>query len=166
MGNSSFTQYTVYFHEHVVPVLEHLGNKLYHLSLEKFKFVDVEAIGESCPKLQTLRLSKILSFCNAAHSPRFPLLMLDSLTILNTKSCRITDQSLRQLLTSQRLRAIHLHSVPSFSDHLLFSILQVGAQGNLEQLRLQQCNSISVTGLSLLLSCPSPLSRLSCWGCG
>ena len=84
----------VYFHEHVVPLLDQLGNKLTQLSLEKyftffwlvmrpidqqidfialnifrFKFVDVEAIGESCPKLQNLRLSRILSFCNT-HSPR------------------------------------------------------------------------------------------------
>ena len=90
----------------------------------RFKFVDVEAIGESCPKLQRLRLSRILSFCNT-HSPRswfvtpirhghddrnriysswslqtffcgnhqksvfrFPLLNLESLIVLNTKSCR------------------------------------------------------------------------------
>ena len=40
------------------------------LNIFRFKFVDVEAIGESCPKLQNLRLSRILSFCNT-HSPRW-----------------------------------------------------------------------------------------------
>ena len=40
------------------------------VNIFRFKFVDVEAIGESCPKLQNLRLSRILSFCNT-HSPRW-----------------------------------------------------------------------------------------------
>jgi len=165
LGNSRFTQYTVYFHEHVVPVLDHLGNKLTQLSLEKFKFVDVEAIGESCPKLQSLRLSKILSFCNTSHSPKFPLLNLETLSVLNTKSCRITEPTLRLLLASRRLTAVNLHSVNSFNDQFIFSVLQAGYLSILQQLILQECSCISAGGILLLLSSPGPLSSLSCWGC-
>ena len=46
-----------------MPVLERLGSHLIELTLEKFKFVDVDAIGENCPKLQ---VSDHLKVCNAS----------------------------------------------------------------------------------------------------
>ena len=91
LGNSNFTQYTVYFHENIVPILETLGSRLIDLRLEKFKFVDVSSIGEYCPKLQVLKLSRILSFCNMDYSSKHSLLNLQDLTILNTIGCRITE---------------------------------------------------------------------------
>ena len=110
LGNSNFTQYTVYFHEHVLPILENLGTKLLELRLEKFKFVDVSAIGEYCPKVQVLQLSRILSFCNI-DSPIHSLLNLVDLTILNTIGCRITDETMRLLLASQSLKRVHLQFI-------------------------------------------------------
>jgi len=164
LGNSSFTQYTVYFHEHVVPLLDQLGNKLTQISLEKFKFVDVEAIGESCPKLQKLRLSRILSFCNT-HSPRFPLLNLESLIVLNTKSCRITESTLRSLLTSPRISNLQLTSVAAFTDNFLFTMLQAGRLSCLREASFQHLPGLSAVGISLLLASPSPLASLASWGC-
>merc|ERR1712226_846688 len=87
------------------------------------------------------------------------------LTVLNTKSCRITEKTLRLLLASQRLTSVNLHSVNSFSDQFISSILQTGSLSWLQQLILQQCSSITVSGVSLLLGSPGPLSSLSCWGC-
>ena len=147
-----------------MPVLDHL-TKLTHLSLERFKFVDVEAIGESCPKLQSLKLSKILSFCNT-KLPRFPLLNLESLTLLNTRLCRVTETTLRSLLSSPPLSSLHLHSLPCLSDQLLLSLLQAGRLSCLSSATLQYCPNLSAVGLSLLLASPSPLSSLYCWQCG
>merc|ERR1719481_2192092 len=120
LGNSSFTQYTVYFHEQIVPVLEHLGARLVSLTLEKFKFIDVDAIGEYCPKLHTLRLSQVLSFCNIESSgSKFPLLNLRRLSIFNTKNCRVTQATLKLLLSSQRITSLQLQGVDSLDDQLL-----------------------------------------------
>jgi len=166
LGNSAFTQYTVYFHEQVVPVLESLGNRLSELTLEKFKFVDIEAIGEHCPKLQTLRLSRVLSFCNTEHSAKFPLLNLSRLTILNTKGCRITEATLRLLLTSRYLSQLTLQAVDTLTDQFLTSLLQANPMDHLHTLVLQQCHSISPVILNVLVGLVSPLSSLTLASCG
>eukprot|EP00092_Neocalanus_flemingeri_P026650 GFUD01028891.1.p1 GENE.GFUD01028891.1~~GFUD01028891.1.p1 ORF type:complete len:531 (+),score=132.72 GFUD01028891.1:105-1697(+) len=165
LGNSTFTQYTVYFHENVVPILENLGNKLLDLRLEKFKFVDITAIGEHCPKLQVLKLSRILSFCNTDYSSKHSLLNLLDLSILNTKGCRITEETLRLLLASQSLQTIHFQFIASISDQFLLSIIQDNPLDNLDQFILQQCHNITVNTLTLLLSCAAQLATLSCWSC-
>lgn len=165
LGNSNFTQYTVYFHENVVPILENLGNKLLDLRLEKFKFVDITAIGEYCPKLQVLKLSRILSFCNTDFSSKHSLLNLQDLTILNTKGCRITDETLRLLLASHYLRTVHFQFITTITDQFLLSIVQDNPLDLLDQITLQQCHNITINSLTLLLSCAAQLATLSCWSC-
>lgn len=140
LGNSNFTQYTVYFHENVVPILENLGNKLLDLRLEKFKFVDISAIGENCPKLQVLKLSRILSFCNTDYSSKHSLLNLIDLSILNTIGCRITEETLRLLLASHSLRTIHFQFIASITDQFFLSIIQDNPLDHLDQIILQQCH--------------------------
>ena len=67
LGNSVTTQYTVSLLETVLPVLNIIGAQLSHLSLENFKFFDVTTIGRLCPKLVSLKLSNILSYCRAEN---------------------------------------------------------------------------------------------------
>lgn len=140
LGNSNFTQYTVYFHENVLPILEHLGNRLLDLRLEKFKFVDVSAIGEHCPKLQKLKLSRILSFCNTDFCSKHSLLNLVELSILNTIGCRITEETLRLLLVSHYLHTIHLQFITSITDQFLLSVVQDNPLDHLHSITLQQCH--------------------------
>jgi len=165
LGNSNFTQYTVYFHENVVPILENLGNKLLDLRLEKFKFVDVSSIGENCPKLQILKLSRILSFNNTDFSSKHSLLNLVDLSILNTIGCRITEETLRLLLVSHSLKTIHFQFIATITDQFLLSIIQDNPLDHLHQITVQQCHNITINSLTLLLSCASQLANLSCWSC-
>ena len=67
LGNSFSTQYTVSLVETVLPLLNMIGAQLSHLSLENFKFFDVTTIGRLCPKLVSLKLSNILSYCRAEN---------------------------------------------------------------------------------------------------
>ena len=67
LGNSVTTQYTVSLVETVLPVLNIIGAQLSHLSLVNFKFFDVTTIGRLCPKLVSLKLSNILSYCRAEN---------------------------------------------------------------------------------------------------
>jgi len=165
LGNSNFTQYTVYFHENVLPILEHLGNRLLDLRLEKFKFVDVSAIGEHCPKLQKLKLSRILSFCNTDFCSKHSLLNLVELSILNTIGCRITEETLRLLLVSHYLHTIHLQFITTITDQFLLSVVQDNPLDHLHSITLQQCHNITINSLRLLLSCAPELGVLSCWSC-
>lgn len=165
LGNSNFTQYTVYFHENVVPILETLGTKLLDLRLEKFKFVDIAAIGENCPKLQVLKLSRILSFCNTDISSKHSLLNLIDLSILNTKGSRITEETMRLLLASHALRAVHFQFISSITDQFFLSLVQDNPLEHLDQLVLQQCHNITINTITLLLSCTPHLSTMSVWSC-
>ena len=67
LGNSLSTQYTASLVESVLPVLNIIGGQLTHISLENFKFFDVTSIGRYCPKLISLKLSNILSYCRAEN---------------------------------------------------------------------------------------------------
>ena len=78
---------------------------------------------------------------------------------------RITEPTLRSLLTSQRLSSLHLHSVAAFTDQLVFALLQEGRLAFLEALVVQHCSGITAVAISLLLATSSPLTTLACWGC-
>ena len=78
LGNSVSTQYTVSLVETVLPLLNIIGAQLSHLSLENFKFFDVTTIGRLCPKLVSLKLSNILSYCRAENQ-KFRLVSLHHL---------------------------------------------------------------------------------------
>ena len=67
LGNSPSTQLTASFQESVLPVLNIIGGQITHVSLENFKFFDVTSIGRYCPKLVSLKLSNILSYCRAEN---------------------------------------------------------------------------------------------------
>ena len=85
LGNSMSTQYTASLVESVVPVLEIIGTQLTHLSLENFKFFDVTNVGKLCPKLVSLKLSNILSYCRAEHQEQKVFRKLEELYIFNTR---------------------------------------------------------------------------------
>ena len=67
LGNSPSTQLTASFQESVLPILNIIGGQITHISLENFKFFDVTSIGRYCPKLVSLKLSNILSYCRAEN---------------------------------------------------------------------------------------------------
>ena len=67
LGNSPSTQLTASFQESVLPILNIIGGQISHISLENFKFFDVTSIGRYCPKLVSLKLSNILSYCRAEN---------------------------------------------------------------------------------------------------
>ena len=141
MGNSNFSQYTLYFHEAVVPLLEQIGHRLTHVTLEKFKFVDVALIGETCPKLKYLKMSRILSFCNVEVVSKSVYRQLEELYILNTKGCRVTPATVRQLLAnSENLRILHLQFIASFTDKLCTDIIKENEMTLLNSVIFEQCH--------------------------
>ena len=95
LGNSMSTQYTASLVESVVPVLEIIGTQLTHLSLENFKFFDVTNVGKLCPKLVSLKLSNILSYCRAENQKQKVFRKLEELYIFNTRWGNITEGMLR-----------------------------------------------------------------------
>lgn len=166
LGNSSFTQYTLYFHETVVPLLEELGHQLTHLSLEKFKFVDISLIGESCPKIQSFKLSRILSFYNVESHKKHLFQKLDCLHVLNTRGSRVTAATLRQLMAnSQRLRTIHLQFIAAFNDKFCDDLLKENPMLQIHTVIFEQCHGLTLESLMMFLSQPSSLEVLSCWSC-
>jgi len=165
LGNSLFTQYTASFLESVVPLLEVVGGQLTHLSLENFKFFDVTHVGRLCPKLLSLKLSNILSYCRAENQRQKVFRNLEELYIFNTRWGSITEGMLRQLLTSTSLRTVNLQLVNSLTDELFQEILLHNTFPCLEFLTLEQCHRVSVDLLETLLSLPGPLASLHVWGC-
>lgn len=165
LGNSLFTQYTASFLESVVPLLELVGNQLTHLSLENFKFFDVAHVGRLCPKLVSLKLSNILSYCRVENQKQKVFQNLEELYIFNTRWGSITEGMLRQLLSSTRLRVINLQLVNSLTDDLFQAIVASNHFPALEFLSLEQCHRFSVSLLEGLLCLGGPLSSLHVWGC-
>merc|ERR1719221_685103 len=123
LGNSVTTQYTVSLVETVLPVLNIIGAQLSHLSLENFKFFDVTTIGRLCPKLVSLKLSNILSYCRAENQKISAFTNLEELCIFNTRLGNITEGMLRQLLSSSKLKSINFQFVSSLSNSLFTEIL-------------------------------------------
>jgi len=165
LGNSMFTQYTASFIESVLPLLKMVGSQLTHLSLENLKFFDVTHVGRLCPKLISLKLSNILSYCRAENQREKVFCNLEELYIFNTRWGSITEGMLRQLLSSTRLRIINLQLVNSLTDELFKDILDRNPLPSLEFLTLEQCHGLSVSLLEQLLSQSGPLASLHVWGC-
>merc|ERR1719228_2817530 len=166
LGNSLSTQYTASLVESVLPVLEIIGTQLTHISLENFKFFDVTTVGKLCPKLVSLKLSNILSYCRAENQREKYFKNLEELYIFNTRWGNITEGMLRQLLNSTKLKIINLQFVNSLTDKLFQDILMFNHFPDLEFVTFEQCHRFSVDLLLSLLSVPPSLASLHCWSCG
>jgi len=165
LGNSLFTQYTASFLESVVPLLDVVGSQLTHLSLENFKFFDVAHVGRMCPKLVSLKLSNILSYCRAENQRMKVFQNLEELYIFNTRWGSITEGMLRLLMSSTKLRIINLQLVSALTDSLFQDILTSNPFPALTFLTLEQCHRFTVSLLECLVSLPGPLTALHVWGC-
>jgi len=162
LGNSNFSQYTIYFCEHISPVLQALGPSLVSLSLEKLKYVDIEVIGQLCPRLNTLKLSRILSFSNT-HSTRHGNIFceLTELIILNSLGSRLTEETLHMLLSAKKLEIIFLQFVPSMTGSV-WSKLNIK---DLKTLILEECSGVDLSLVLDMLDTRSRLQLISCISC-
>jgi len=176
LGNSNFSQYTVYFHEHVAPVLQILGQKLLSLSLEKFKHVDVASIQQYCPHLAALKLSRILSYSNIEYnSDMQPFAELRELTILNSLGSRLTEPTLFYILNSQTLEMVSLQfitgSIVCYGDRqeregvFLADLWKKLSLPELKVLKLEHCHSVTPAFIDNLISQDSNLESLHCYSC-
>jgi len=166
LGNSPSTQLTASLVESVIPILNIIGGQLTHISLENFQFFDVTTIGRYCPKLTSIKLSNILSYCRAENQKLRAFKNLEELHIYNTRWGNITEGMLRQLLGSTKLRCIYLQFVASLSDKLVDDIMSYNSFPHLESISLDQCHRFGPDLMYKLLTNCENLSSLHCWSCG
>jgi hypothetical protein len=183
---------TVSFEGGIVPLLKGFGSSLKVLVLKAFLGdINVRAIIEFCPKLQSLKLnennrySTTVSFKEDAkpyHSKRSrierkPLVLknLEKLRVVrpyyveNAEAQveeQISSEDLLCLISSPSLIDIEIRDCPNLTDCVFESASEIHQFLSLEKLTLFKCNSLTRKGIDVVMNNQTPLKTIDVRSCG
>ncbi|XP_066277288.1 F-box and leucine-rich repeat protein 13-like [Branchiostoma lanceolatum] len=169
----SCTDSLVPFSEGLVFLLESVGHGLETLTLYGYDDIDVIAIGQFCPNLQTLTLE-------SCHGFKLQRAQSATLTALfsNLKSLRLgvevisndhettLPKTLKIVLEgSHQIENIEITNVEGFTDQLFRHVLNHNSFSRLREFALIDCNNITGSSMFELLEGKNCLQRLVLLNC-
>lgn len=172
----------VSFNNGVWPVLQAHGQSLRILTIAELPGVNIRAITEFCPQLQSLHLVMNPSFdqfwpqepkqlLKGSQPVKQPaqLNRLESLHLVCQlhveESTNVPADQLTNLLSSAALSRVYIRECCSLTDDVLRAAFQRHRMPNLSHFELHQCNRLTDQAVQLLLTSGNPLSKLHLWQC-
>lgn len=155
------------FHGGVAPLLQTVGTTLKKLNLKGFfNDVDIPAIVESCPNLQSLTVSVQRLKTTWSKSEETPTRnpVSDQLAILDLNGS-VTTENLVALLSSPSLAHVRLSNCSALTDEILHGAAHQHSFRNLEYLKLYHCPSVSKEGIDILFRDTNPLKEIHLTWC-
>jgi hypothetical protein len=146
----------------VAPLLQTVGTTLKKLNLKGFfNDVDIQAIIESCPNLQSLTVSVQRLKTTWSKSEEMPTRnpASDQLAFLDLYGS-VTTENLVALLSSPSLAHVRLSNCPSLTDEILHGTATQHSFRNLEYFKLYHCPSVSKKGIDILFRDTNPLKEI------
>ncbi|GBN12666.1 hypothetical protein AVEN_47083-1 [Araneus ventricosus] len=132
-------------------VLQEIGSRLKHLSVDVFSLVDISIFLQYCPNLESLKIGGhccALSASSVIHLPR-----LQRLTIVNIKD-RYVRRIFSQLSGCNQLTDLFLLDAGGFDDKSLHQFLKRNSLSNLKIAYLQCCGLTKDGFREFLLNAP------------
>ena len=164
IGNDN--SFLIDFEEGIAPILTTCGGSLQKLVLDKFRYIDIELIGKTCPKLQNLSLSHMISWGKVMNICTEQFSNLEELTLTNEYGSHLFSNIVRQLLFfCSKLQYLHLQLVDCLDDILWSEILCQNSLSCLISVTLDQCHSISGDIMEDLIDRQNNLQMLNIWSC-
>jgi len=164
IGNDD--SFLIDFEEGIAPILSSCGGGLKKLVLDKFRYVDIEFIGNNCKKLENFGLSHIISYGQLMNLCEDHFCNLEELQVTNEYGSHIISNILRQLLLfCFNLQYLHLQQVDCLDDMIWTQITCQNTFTNLISVTLDQCHSISGDNMKDLIDQPNSLQILNIWSC-
>lgn len=155
------------FHGGVAPLLQTVGTTLKKFNLKGlFYNVDIQAIIESCPNLQSLTVSVQRLKTTWSKSEETPTRnpVSDQLAFLDLYGS-VTTENLVALLSSPSLAHVRLSNCPALTDEILHGAAHQHSFRNLEYFKLYHCPSISKKGIDILFRDTNPLKEIHLTWC-
>jgi hypothetical protein len=155
------------FDRGVAPLLQTVGTTLKKLNLKGFfNDVDIQAIIESCPNLQSLTVSVQRLKKTWLKSEEMPTRnpVSDQLAFLDLYGS-VTTENLVALLSSPSLAHVRLSNCPSLTDEILHGAAHQHSFRNLEYFKLYHCPSVSKKGIDILFRDTNPLKEIHLTWC-
>ena len=150
------------FNGGILPILKHFSTSLTSLSIEFLSntLINICAIVENCPKLQTLDISycKISPPSRLEDDPHPPKRLKTNLVLENLKRlelifCRdLTVEDLDLLLASPSLNKLSLESIELPIDDCLRKAVSLHQFRNLQHLKFGFLIDVTKTGIDLLMN--------------
>ena len=163
------------FNGGILPLLKHFSNSLTSLSLDFFSntVVNIRAIVENCPKLQTLKIFNctisppVRSEDEPNPSKRMKtVLVLENLTTLELIGCNhLTSEDLDLLLASPALNLLSLDSINLLIDDSLRRAANLHNFRNLQRLRFYFLDHVTKAGIDVLMKDDNPLKVIELFYC-
>lgn len=151
----------------VAPLLQTVGTSLKKLNLKGFfNDVDIPAITESCPNLQSLTLSvkRFKTTWSKSDEKRTRNPVSEQLAFLDVNGS-VTTENLVALLSSPSLVHVRLSNCSALTDEILHKTARQHSFGNLEYFKLFHCPSVSRKGIDILFQDTNPLKEIQLTWC-
>ena len=174
---------TVTFEGGVVPLLKGFGSSLKKLVLSYLKDVNIRAIIDYCPKLQSLSLVENVSYTTGSakedaepyhHSKwyrmeRKPLVLRNlqklCVTYLTNKENKISSEDLLSLLSSPSIIDIYILSCSNLIDYIFERASEIHQFLSLEKLTMCDCQSLTRRGIDVFMNNKTPLKTIEIFYC-
>jgi hypothetical protein len=151
------------FHGGVAPLLQTVGTTLKKLNLKGlfYNVLDIQAIVESCPNLQSLTVSvqQLKTTWSKSEETQTRNPVSDQLAFLDLYGS-VTTENLVALLSSPSLAHVRLSNCPSLTDEILHGAANQHSFRNLEYFKLYHCPSVSKKGIDILFRDTNPLKEI------
>jgi hypothetical protein len=175
---------TVTFEGGVVPLLKGFGSSLKKLVLCCLKAVNIRAIIDYCPKLQSLWLALNESYSTTVsakedaepyhHSKRCrmerkPLVLrnLEKLHVIyDNEEGKISSEDLLSLLSSPSLIDINISNCSNLTDYIIEKASEIHQFLGLEDLTLYFCEYVTRKGIDVVMNNKTPLKAIEIYSCG
>ncbi|CAH1783268.1 unnamed protein product [Owenia fusiformis] len=176
-GSNEDDPSTVNFEDGLLPLLCNIGKQLVKLNVVDMNKFDLDALGHFCPNLRvfhytTMELPTVefsehfLAKClnNNIKTPHKPFCYLNQLQIvIMMKNCENLSEAkfIRLFNNCQNLQDLHLSGLPSFTDAIFDTILDLTENlKNVNTLQLYECDNISDVPIWRVVQSDSMLKTL------
>ena len=176
---------SVTFKGGVVRLLQGFGSSLKVLRLSYLNDVDIPAIINLCPKLESLTLDENDSYTTVGtkediepfHSKRIktePLVLnnLETLSVISFNRNEaaeekqiISFEDLLSLFSSSSLINIEITACDNLTDYVFERAAEIHQFQNLEQLRISICHTLTRKGIDVVMNKKTPLSAIEITYC-
>lgn len=168
------------FKDGIAPVLKGIGSSLKTLGLSRIRGINVQVIIERCTDLRSLTLQFHSDYLgtvwpeeNVTQEENKKRIKLDQRVLgqleklsLSTGStnccslCPISSENLMSLLLTPTLKSIIIHDCTTLTDAIFKEVEKFHNFRNLEYLELCRCNSVTESGIELLIKDKNALKQI------
>ena len=190
-GSFDNTTVSVTFEGGVVPLLKGFGSSLKHLTLSYLEDVNIRAIIDFCPKLQSLTLEENENYSTTVraeldaelcHSKwckmeRKPLVLknIEKLRVVYPESedpsgeaegeAKISSEDLLYLFSSPSLIDIYIEKCDNITDYIFERASEIHQFLSLEKLTLYNCQCLTRKGIDVVMNINTPLKTIEIRDC-